>query len=458
MKIIICGAGEVGFNLARILATEGNDVTVIDKQPALIEKLSERLDVQGIVGFASLPNVLDRAGARDADLLIAATYSDEVNIVACEVAHALFDVPTKIARIREPEYLDPMWGDLFSQSNVPIDVIISPEIAVADAIVRRFAIPGVFDAIPLAAGKVTLIGVRCDPDCPVVNTPLRELSELFPELHITVVGIVRADRKIVPTGDDNMLPGDEVYVVAETAHLKRALLAFGHEEANARRVLIVGGGHIGQHVAEKLEADFPDLDVKLIEVQRSRAEVLATQLKRTIVMHGDALDSDLLHEANVAQTETMIAVSNDDEVNILSSLLAKRFGCRRSIALVNAPVYTPLMGTLGIDAVVNPRNITASTILQHVRRGRIRSVHTLSDGFGEIIEGEAVETSSLVGPPLRETDLPPGVVVGALIRNGTVIIPRGDTTVRAGDEVVLFAAIDAVKKVKNLFAVRLEYF
>jgi trk system potassium uptake protein TrkA len=341
---------------------------------------------------------------------------------------------------------------------MPIDAIISPEIEVARAINRRLSIPGAFDAIPLSDGKITLIGVRCDADCPVINTPLRHLTALFPDLHITVVGIIRDDRKFVPTGDDEMLPGDEVYFVADSAHLDRALAAFGHEEPAARRLIIVGGGHIGLFLAHTIEEEHRDFDVKLIEIDRKRAEFVAQELTRTVVIQGDALDVEILTEANVKATETIITVTNDDEVNILASLLAKRYGAQRSITLINNATYAPLMGSLGIDAVVSPRGITVSTILQHVRRGRIRSVHSLGEGFGEIIEADALETSRLVGVPIREAKLPEGVIIGALVRDGEVIIPRGDTVVRINDRVVLFAAADAVRKVEKMFSVRLEFF
>jgi trk system potassium uptake protein TrkA len=458
MKVIVCGAGQVGFNIARYLAMEGNDVTVIDIEPSLIEKISDSLDVQGVVGFGSHPDVLDRAGARDADLIVAVTHSDEVNMVACQVAHSLFDVPTKIARVRQQTYLQPIWAELFTRPHMPIDAIISPEIEVARAAMRRLEIPGAFDAIPLSDGLITLIGVRCDEECPVVHTPLRHLTALFPDLHISVVGILRNDRKIVPAPDDQMLPGDEVYFVADTKHLTRALAAFGHEEKEARRLIIVGGGNIGIYLAQALEERHRGIEVKLIEIDRRRAAYASQMLPKTLIIHGDALDVDILIEANVKATETIIAVSNDDEVNILASLLAKRFGCERSVTLINKTTYAPLIGTLGIDAVVNPRTITVSTILQHVRRGRVRSVHSLSDGFGEIIEADAMETSTLVGPPLRDAKLPDGVIVGALVRDGEVIIPRGDTVVRPNDRVVIFAAADAVKKVEKMFSVRLEFF
>ncbi len=458
MKVIICGAGQVGFNIARYLSSEGADITLIDQSEALVTKITDSLEVQGIVGFASHPDILERAGAPEADMVIAVTYADEVNMVACQICHSLFDVTTKIARVRHQSYLNPLWSDLFSRDHLPIDVIISPEIEVARAISRRLEVPGAFDVIPLADGKVSMIGVHCTPETPILDTPLRQLTGLFPDLHILVIGLQRAGRSVVVTPEDVMLEGDDVYFVAETAHLTRAMVAFGHEEKEARRVIIVGGGNIGLSLAEIVEEKYPHVALKLIEINKERAEYVAQQLKRTVVIHGDALDQEILEEANVKATETVIAVSNDDEVNILTSLLAKRFGTQRAVTLVNSTTYSPLIGTLGIDTVVSPREITVSTILQRVRQGRIRSVHSLSEGFGEIIEAEALETSSLVGVPLREADLPDGVLVGAIVRGDNVIIPRGDTVIKPKDQVVIFAAASAVKSVEKLFAVRLEFF
>ncbi len=458
MKVIICGAGQVGFNIARYLSSEGADITLIDQSEALVTKIADSLDVQGLVGFASHPDILERAGAPDADMVIAVTYADEVNMVACQICHSLFDVTTKIARVRHQSYLNPLWSDLFSRDHMPIDVIISPEIEVARAISRRLEVPGAFDVIPLVDGKVSMIGVHCTAETPILDTPLRQLTGLFPDLHILVIGLQRGGRAVVVTPEDVMLEGDDVYFVAETAHLNRAMVAFGHEEKEARRVIIVGGGNIGLSLAEIVEEKYPHVALKLIEINKERAEYVAQQLKRTVVIHGDALDQEILEEANVKATETVITVSNDDEVNILASLLAKRFGSQRAVTLVNSTTYSPLIGTLGIDTVVSPREITVSTILQHVRQGRIQSVHSLSEGFGEIIEAEALETSSLVGVPLREADLPEGVMVGAIVRGTEVVIPRGDTVIKPKDRVVIFATASAVKSVEKLFAVRLEFF
>ncbi len=458
MKVIICGAGQVGFNIARYLASENNDITVIDTRADLIRQISDSLDVQALIGYASHPNVLEMAGAEDADMLIAVTHVDEVNMVACQVAHSLFDVPTKIARVRHQSYLQPIWANLFSRDNMPIDVIISPEIEVARAVTRRLRVPGAIEVIPMAGDKVRLIGVRCTERTPVVHTPLRQLTVLFPNLAIVIVGIIRQERAVVPAPDDQMLPGDEVYFVVDAAQTDRAMTAFGHEEQEARRILIFGGGNIGLFLAQQLETEFHEVTVKAIEIDKIRAEFVAKTLSRTIVLNGDVLDPAILEEAGVAQAEAVVAVTNDDETNILSSLLAKRYGCERAITLINKTTYNTLVSTLGVDVVVNPRGITVSKILQHVRRGRIHAVHSLYEGFGELIEAAAMETSSLVGVPLKEIKLPSGVIVGAIVRDGQVIMPRGVSVIQAKDRVVLFAAAQAVKQVEKMFSVRLEYF
>ncbi|ACI97581.1 MULTISPECIES: Trk system potassium transporter TrkA [Rhodospirillales] len=458
MKVIVCGAGQVGSNIARYLASEGNNVTVIDQSSELIQKISDTLEVQAMVGFASHPHVLEAAGAADADMIVAVTLADEVNMVACQVAHSLFNVPTKIARVRHQSYLAPIWADLFSRDHLPIDVIISPEIEVARAVARRLQVPGAFDMIPMADGKVKVIGVICGDNCPIIHTPLRQLTGLFPDLNIEIVAIVRNDRPIIPSGDDQMLPGDEVYFVADTKHVSRAMAAFGHEEPEARRVIIIGGGNIGLCLAEEIEAKHQGVSARIVEIDRKRAQMVAQRLSRTMVLHGDGLDPDILEEANVRASETVVAVTNNDEGNILASLLAKRYGCERAITLINKSTYQPLVQPLGIDAVVSPRSITVSSILQHVRRGRIKAVHSLREGFAEVIEAEALETSSLINTPLREIRLPDGVIVGAIVRGGDVIIPRPSTVIKPNDRVIILAEVGQVKKVEKMFAVRLEFF
>ncbi|MCP4328853.1 MAG: Trk system potassium transporter TrkA [Alphaproteobacteria bacterium] len=458
MRVIVCGAGQVGSNIARQLSTENNHVTVIDQSPELIRKVSDSLDVTALVGFASYPNVLERAGAAEADMLIAVTFADEVNMVACQVAHSLFNLPTKIARVRNPSYLEPIWADLFSRDNLPIDVIISPEIEVARAIHHRLAVPGAFDMIPLAGGRIRVVGVRCGEDCPILDTPLRQLTELFPELHMVIVAIVRGNKPFIPSSDEVLMPGDDVYFVADSEHVGRALATMGHEEDQAHRHVIIGGGNIGLNLSRQINEDDSDAAIKIIEFKAARAREVAQMVPEVTVINGDALDPEILEEAAVEKAETVIAVTNDDEVNVLSSLLAKRSGAKRIITLVNNITYEPLISTLGVDVVVNPRAITVSTILQHVRRGRIRSVHSLGDGFGEIIEAEALETSGMVGRPLKDIKFGKGIIVGAILREGNIIMPRPSAVIQAGDMVVLLAAAESVKRVEKMFSVRLEYF
>ena len=332
MKVVICGAGQVGTSIARHLAGENNDVTVIDQDATLIQKISDTLDVRAIAGHASHPGILEQAGVADSDMLIAVTYSDEVNMVACQVGHSLFDVPTKIARVRNQSYLQPTWSDLFSREHMPIDVIISPEREVARAIGRRLQVPGALDVVPMADGRIRVVGVRCEESTPIVSTPLRQLTSLFHDLAITIIGILRDERAIVPKPEDQMLPGDDVYFVCDSKHLTRALASFGHEEREARSVLIAGGGNIGQTLAEEIEREHPGVKAKIIEYNRERAREVAQTLGNVMVINGDVLDPDILDEANIQQTETFVAVSNDDEVNILSSLLAKRSGCGRTVS------------------------------------------------------------------------------------------------------------------------------
>lgn len=458
MKIIVCGAGQVGFDIAHQLSSESNDVTVIDHDHDRLRKVSDSLDVQTVLGFASYPDVLERAGTENADMLIAVTLSDEINMVSCQVAHTLFDVPTKIARVRHKAYLEPRWQHIFSRDHMPIDVIISPENEVVGAIGRLLDAPGAIDVIGFSDGKVSLVGMRLNQDCPILNTPLRQLTELFPDLSITIVYIVRNEQPIFPKEMDQLLLGDEVYFVVDSKHISRARTIFGHEEQTATRMVIIGGGNIGFQLAINLEEREPQVNVKLIESDQQQAEFVADQLKRTVVIAGDALESEILDEASVATAETIIAVSDDDEVNVLASVLAKKKGGGRTVTLINETTYAPLISSLGIDTAISPRDITVSRILAHVRRGRIHSVHTLQGGAAEIIEADAVESASVIGSPLKDARLPKGVLIGAIVRDGVVIIPRGETAIEKGDRVIIFCPHDTISKVEKLLSVAFGYF
>jgi trk system potassium uptake protein len=458
MKVIVCGAGQVGFNIARQLSNEHNDVTVIDRSEELINKVKNSLDVHALVGYASYPDLLEKAGAEDADMIIAVTLFDEVNMVACQVAHSLFNVPTKIARIRAQNYLNPQWRELFSRDHMPIDVIISPEIEVAKAAINRLEVPGATDMIPFANDTVRVIGVKLDENCPVVDTPLRQLTELFPDLNIVVCGILRNGKLIVPTGSDHLLTGDNIYFTAEKSHVTRALTVFGHEEEKARKIVIVGGGNVGLFIAQQLVETNGKFQVKIIEKDKKQAINVAELVSKAVVLNGDALDIEILREANIQGTHTVISVTNDDKVNILSALLAKQLGCKSAITLINDHSFGALTSSVGIDAFVDPRQTTVSSILQHMRRGRISSLQSIAGGEAEVIEAVAVDTSPLVGKPLRDVNLPPGIIIGSVIHEGKVIVPRGGTIIKSGDTVVVFTCADMVRKVEELFSVQLDYF
>lgn len=458
MKVIVCGAGQVGYNIARYLAVAGNDVTVIDQQRELISKIGESLDIQAISGHASHPDILAAAGAEDAEILIAVTHADEVNMIACQVAHSLFNVPVKIARIRQQNYLDSQWAELFQREHLPIDVVISPEREIARAIATRLEVPGATSVISFAEGKVRLIASRCDQNCPILDTPLRQLTFLFPDLHMVCVGITREDRFFVPTGDDHLSAGDEAYYVVDTEHVDRAMRAFGHEEKVAERIVIAGGGNIGLFLAQELEARWPSASVSLIEADPERARFVADKLPRCVVLNGDARSGEIHDEANVGTADAIVSVTNDDEVNIMAALLAKRSGCRKALTLVNNNAYSSLLGTLAVDVMINPRETTVSSVLLHVRRGRIRSAYTIRDGEAEVFEAEVLETSQLVGQTLQDARLPVGVIVGAIQRGDEVIVPRSDTTILTGDRVVIVARASVVKKAEKLFSVRIDYF
>ncbi len=457
MKVIVCGAGRVGYGIARELAQERNAVTVIDLSPELIDNVTTNLDVRGVVGHGGHPDVLARAGARDAEMIIAVTFSDEVNMVACQVAHSLFDVPTKIARIRSQSYLEPEWQDLFSRQNLPIDVIISPEVEVGRAIIRRLETPGAFDTLPFADGRVLVIGIRLDETCPVIDTPLAQLTDLFPHLQATVIGVRREERLFVPRPSDQLAAGDSAYVCVEAGHVARTLDIFGREETRARRLVIVGGGNIGIFLAQALER-ISGLRVRVIEADKHQAEVAAAALRRTVVLHGDGLDPAILREAGADEAEVVICLTNDDKVNVLAAALAKAEGARRSLSLFNDRRYLALKSALDVDVFVDPRATTVSTILQHVRKGRITGLHSIEDGEAEVLEGVALETSPLVGKPLGKVELSDGIAIGAIMRDDKVWMPRKDFRVEAGDRLVIFAERADVAKVEKLFRVALEFF
>ncbi|CCF19359.1 Trk system potassium uptake protein trkA [Pseudorhizobium banfieldiae] len=458
MKVIICGAGQVGYGIAERLSQEDNDVSVIDTSASLVNAITETLDVRGYVGHGAHPDILAKAGAEQADMIIAVTLYDEVNIVACEVAQALFSVPTKIARIRAQSYLAPEYSDLFSRQNMSIDVTISPEIEVGKMVLRRISFPGATDIVRFAEDTIAMLAIECMEDCPVLNTPLQQLSQLFPDLMATVVGIYRNGRLAVSRSADQLEAGDLAYVICQRDHVRRTLGLFGHEEQEARRIIIAGGGNIGHYVARTIEQLQPRTRLKIIETDRERAAAISEQLRNAVVLHGSALDQNILQQADVQDADLFVSLTNSDQINILGAVMAKSLGCKSNLVLINSSSLNKVTQSLGIDAQINPRAVTISRVLQHVRKGRIRSVYAVQQGSAEVIEAEALETSPLVGKPFRELDLPDGIRIGAIYRGGTVIRPSGDTKIKAHDRVVLFSTAAAVKNVEQMFRVSIQYF
>ena len=457
MKLVVCGAGQVGYQIARHLSDEGNAVTVIDTNGALVRQVTDALDVSGVVGFASHPDVLKRAGADDCDMLIAATSMDEVNMVACQVAHSVFEVPVKIARVRTDSYLGAEWSDLFRRDHMPIDVIISPEAEVAKVTMRRLSATAAFDIEPFLEGRVMFVGMHVAEDCPTVNTPLRQLTELFSTLRCIVVAVRRGGRLFVPQPEDQILGGDEIYFTAVQEDVQRTFGIFGRENLVAERIIIVGAGNIGLRVAQMAES-MPQLRTKVIEMNRARAEFAADNLDHTIVLNGDALDRDVLEEAGIGEADALVALTDDDRANLLSCALAHEAGCPIGIALAKDQVFERIAEPLGVDALINPRATTVSSILRHVRRGKVRAVYSAAAGAAEVIEAQVMATSPIAGKRLRDAGFPHGSIVGAVLNGKEVRMPRGDLVIEVGDILVVFAVRDAVHQVESLFRVSMDYF
>lgn len=439
MHVVVCGAGQVGTTIARHLASEGVSVTVIDNDPEHVRRIDESYDVRGVIGHASHPATLREAAARDADLLVAVTRSDEVNMVACQVAYSLFGVKRRIARLRHAGYLEQDKSGLYAAEHMPIDVVISPEIEVADGIARRLWTPGAFDMMPMADGRIELLGIHAeDRDAPAIGERIVDLASNPRYAAMRVIAIIRKGRPFIPDGDDRIEMGDDLYVIAKSGRTSDVMTAFGHRERLARKLVIVGAGNVGLHLVRRIRKASANMDIKIIERDRGRAEHVAGELGGlAIVLHGDALDKDLLDEARVGVAETVVAVTNDDETNIFASVLAKQAGCKRAITLVNKRSYEALIPTLGIDSVVSPSAVTISTVLRHVRRGAVSALYTLREDFGEVIEAEILADSRLLVRPLDQLGLPPGIRIGVIIRAGDVFFPAPNTSLEVGDRVLI---------------------
>ena len=454
MNIIICGAGKVGFSISKQLSSQGHSVTVIDQSSEDIKKINDTQDAKGIVGRASLPSVLENAGADNTDMIIAVTRNDETNMVVCQLASSLFNIQKKIARIRTKDFLEGKWNKLYNKSNIPIDVIISPEKEVAKSLFRRLEAPGALDNVPFANNKVKMLEIAIEKSCPIINTPLKKLTEKYPNFKANIVGLVRKEKFQFLKKDDKLIEGDNVYVVVSSDQLNEILKAFGHEEKTSKKILIIGGGNIGFHLAKMVEENFEGARIKIIEKNKSRAEEIASELTSSIVINGDALDEEILKEANLEESETVLALTNDDENNIMACVLAEKTGqTKRTIAIVNKSNYSLLQSSLNIDDLVDPRMTTVSRIMEHVHRGTIATVYSLLDGDYEFIEAKVLEKSELLNKKIKDSDLPENVRIGAVVRGKQVIIPGGEFIFEKDDLVVLLASRDQLKEIENIFSI-----
>ena len=458
MNIIICGAGRVGFTIAKILSEQGHSITIIDQSSEDIQKVDDILDVKAIVGKATYPSILEKANASEADMIIAVTRNDEINMLICQIAFSIFNVPKKIARIRSQDYLNPKFTKVYNKENLPIDVIISPEIEIAKSLQRKLEAPGALDNVPFANNKIRLLEILINEECPLINIQLNELTKRFPKLKANILGVIRNEKFVTLKKEDVMLRDDKAYVAINSSQMKDTLSAFGHYEKISNKILIIGGGNIGFNLAKNLEESFDSARVKVIEKNKERAELIASELNNTIVINGDALDEEVLLEANLDEVETVLALTNDDEDNLMVSVLVEKFtndkselNDKRTMALINKPNYSLLQSSLKIDDFIDPRMNTVSSILKHIHKGTIANAYSILNGEYEIIEAEIIETSELINKELKNSNLPDEIRVGAILRGEEVIIPRSNFVFKKEDTVVLLAKKDFFHVVENMF-------
>lgn len=458
MKVIILGAGQVGSSVAENLVRENYDITIVDTNPERLQELQDRLDLRTIAGGAAYPAVLEQAGAEDADMVLAVTNSDEVNMVACKIAYALFHTPTKIARIRSGEYL--AHPELFGQETVPIDVIISPEQIVTDYILRLIEYPAALQVLDFAGGLVRLAAVRAIPGGPLVGHQLRELRKHLPKIDTRVAAIYRRDRPIIPTGDTVVEVDDEVFFIAAAKDIRSVLSELRRAVKPVKRVMIAGGGNIGRRLARALEER--GYMPKIIERDPERARRLSEELNRSVVLLGDAADGELLVREGIEDIDTFCALTNDDEANILAALLAKRLGAHRVMSLINRAAYVDLVqGGGNIDIAISPQQATIGSLLTHLRRGDVVAVHSLRRGAAEAIEAVAhgdPSNSRVVGRAIEDIPLPHGTTIGAIVRDNEVLMAHHDTVIQANDHVILFIVDKKqLPEVERLFQVAFTF-
>lgn len=453
MSIIIIGAGEVGFHLAHRLSQEKKDVVIIDRDMEKIRRVQNTLDVQAIHGTGGSISLLRQAGISEASIVIAVTNSDEVNMISCLVAGVQDRAPIKIARVRDPEYshLFP----LFDKEHLDIDLIINPDHEVVEMIIKLMEVPGAVEVVDFAEGLVRMVGLPLLPDSPMAGKTLAEISRMYPQSGILIVAVQKGDKVFIPKGPDVLSANDILFMVMARDKMRQALESSGHRRPPVKRVMILGGTLIGLELADHLEK--LGIQVKIIEQNEARCQEIAEKCSRALVLRGDVTYQDILLEENVGQVDTFIAVTEDEETNIMISLLAKKMGVRRVVTLVNKVGYSPLVHSIGIDVVMSSRLVAVNRIMRYLRRGKILSISSLPEENAEAFEAVAMETSEIVGRPLRDTEFPKDAIVGAIVRGSEVIIPNGSTVIQPGDRVMIFALTSAIKEVEKALTVKLEY-
>jgi len=454
MNIVICGAGRVGFTIAKLLSEQNHSITIIDQSSEDIQKINDSLDVKAIVGKATSPNVLEKANVKEADMIIAVTRSDEINMLICQIAYSMYKVPKKIARIRSQEYLDSKFSTVFNKENLPIDFVISPELEIAKSIQRKLEAPGALDNVTFAENKIRLLEISVDINCPISGIKLNDLTKKFPNLNANILGVIRDEKFIIMKKTDTLMEKDKAYVIINSQQMKETLSAFGHNEKISNKILIIGGGNIGFNLAKNLEQSFESARLKIIEKDKGRAELIANELSNTIVINGNGLDEDVLSEANIEDVGTVIALTNDDEDNLMVSVLVEKFSKnKRTMALINKPNYSLLQSSLKIDDLIDPRMNTVSSILKHVHKGTIETAYTILNGEFEVIEADIIETSELVNKELKNANLPDEIRIGAILRDNKIIIPRSDFIFKKNDTVVFLSKRDQMPLVENMFRI-----
>ena len=454
MNIIICGAGRVGYTISKLLIEQNHSITIIDQSSEDIQNINETLDVKGIVGKATSPSILEKANTKDADMIIAVTKNDEINMLICQIAFSLFKVPKKIARIRSQEYLQSNFSSLFSKENLPIDYIISPEMEIAKSIQRKLEAPGALDNIPFADNKIRLLEIFINENCNLIDSKLNEITKKYPNLNANILGVIRDENFKLLKKNDVIKLNDKAYVIINSSQMQDTLKAFGHNEEIASKILIIGGGNIGFNLAKNLESSLESVRIKIIEKNKDRAEFIANELNNTIVINGNGLDEDILQEANIDEVETVLALTNDDEDNLMASVLVEKFSKnKRTMALINKPNYSLLQNSLKIDDMIDPRMDTVSTILKHVHKGTIETAYTILNGEYEVIEADIIETSELINKELKNASLPDDIRIGAILRKNEILIPRSNTNFQKGDTVVFLSKREQIPLVEKMFSI-----